>query len=78
MAQVLTQTPIEVMFATATVTDLVHIALEIGPRHFKTLCLPETTFHGDIAKEIPAKHQRCPRCAKLAKEKANAANNPTG
>ena len=67
MAEVLTQTR-EVMFATATVTDLVHIGRATGPRSFRTICLPETTFHGEMAKDIPPKHQRCPRCAAIVKE----------
>jgi hypothetical protein len=63
------------MFAAATVTDLVHIGRVAGPRSFTTLCCPETTFHGDIAKDIPVKRQRCPRCAVIAKEHAHAAKS---
>jgi hypothetical protein len=74
MAQVLTQTPVEVMFASASVTDLVHLGRATGPRSFTTLCCPETTFHGNIATEISPKHQRCPRCAVIAKEMAHAAS----
>lgn len=75
--EVLTQTR-EVMFANSTMMDLVHIGTVTGARSFRTLCLPESTFHGDIAKDIPVKQRRCPRCALKAKEMANAANNLGG
>jgi hypothetical protein len=73
--------PREVLFAAATVTDMVHVASEVGTRSFKTLCCPQTTFYGDLAKEIPKHHQRCPRCAAivkaaLAKESRHAAKSP--
>jgi hypothetical protein len=76
MAQVLTQTR-EVMFAQASILDVVHVAKEIGPRWFKTLCCPDTTFWGELATTIPAKQKRCETCARKAKEAANAANKST-